>query len=497
MSDFTLPAQRAHPIIYVRGFAMTERGIESTVHTPYMGFNDGSTRIRQQYDRSYRRYMFESPLLRLLKEYGYQDVYRDGVVLTDDEDEVVSIPARSVVIHRYYEDAQDGSGRRIGIEDAARQLSQLIERVRDGVCGDDPVKRDNFKVYLVGHSMGGLICRCLLQNSRTDIAGTAALVDKVFTYGTPHNGIEMFGLNVPGFLNFLDISNFSRSRMADYLQISPGEKVNSLDGHFDPARFFCLIGTNPHDYNLARMVVDQASDGLVTIDNAYVEKAPRIYSYTSHSGPYGMVNSKEGYDNLVRFLFGDFFLRLDMDVEQLPFPPPVERARAQGQAIRGSYVFDCTVTPRGDDPVALSSRRRDHGSAVFRSYDELFNPQQAGRQTPRMPVLASVFLDSERIVQGNTIVLGVELAVDGLDFRIGRTRLRRVPDDHVFREHLTLKITLKDSGLRVRYIASDTHWSDGRGRELTFDPERQAYPLVLENPKGFKATLWLTLQPWT
>ena len=34
-----------YPIIYVRGFAMTEGEIEATTATPYMGFNLGSTKI--------------------------------------------------------------------------------------------------------------------------------------------------------------------------------------------------------------------------------------------------------------------------------------------------------------------------------------------------------------------------------------------------------------------------------------------------------------------
>lgn len=494
MHNFSLSAEQAHPIIYVRGFAMTERGIEGTVHSLYMGFNDGSTRIRQQYDRSYRRYIFESPLLRLMKEYGYEDIYRDGIDVLEDEN--ASLSPRSIIIHRFYENSEDGSSQRISIEDAARQLSELISRVRDAVTRDNPAQRNAFKVYLVGHSMGGLICRCLLQNNQVDIANSAALVDKVFTYGTPHNGIEFFGINVPAIFNFMDVSNFSRRRMAEYLRLSDPQQVNSLDGHFNPERFFCLIGTNPHDYSFPRMLVDQASDGLVTMANAYVQNAPRVHSYTSHSGPYGMVNSKEGYDNLTRFLFGDFFLRLDMEIANLPLPPPVERASERGQQIRGSYLFDCTITPRGDDPVPLSSRRREHGSAVFRSYDELFHPENEGRDLPRSPVLASVFLDSERITEGKTIVLAVELAVDGIDFRIGRTRLRRVPDDHLFREHLTLKITLHPTAPRVRFITSDTDWSDGRGRDVEFNPERQAYALPLNNKKGFKSTLWLTLRPW-
>ena len=36
-----------HPIIYVRGYAMTQSEIEDTVADPYMGFNLGSSKTRQ------------------------------------------------------------------------------------------------------------------------------------------------------------------------------------------------------------------------------------------------------------------------------------------------------------------------------------------------------------------------------------------------------------------------------------------------------------------
>jgi hypothetical protein len=73
---------------------------------------------------------------------------------------------------------------------------------------------------------------------------------------------------------------------------------------FDPARVFCLIGTNAADYGAVSQAVGPKSDGLVQIDNAYVRGANRTFVHRSHSGRYGEVNSEEGYQNLRRFLFG-------------------------------------------------------------------------------------------------------------------------------------------------------------------------------------------------
>lgn len=44
---------------------MTEREISDTVATPYMGFELGSTKIRQAWDGTVHRLIFESPLVRL------------------------------------------------------------------------------------------------------------------------------------------------------------------------------------------------------------------------------------------------------------------------------------------------------------------------------------------------------------------------------------------------------------------------------------------------
>jgi hypothetical protein len=59
------------------------------------------------------------------------------------------------------------------------------------------------------------------------------------------------------------------------------EKVFSADD------IFCLIGTDPKDYGLSRVVVGPKSDGLVRIEHAYVRGANRAYVYKSHSGSYG------------------------------------------------------------------------------------------------------------------------------------------------------------------------------------------------------------------
>lgn len=480
-----------HPIIYVRGFAMRNTEIEDTINTPYMGFNTGSTRVRQGPDGTYTPFYFESPLIRLMKDYGYSDVYRDGLIRED------RIPQKSIIIHRYYED-ESGAGRRPSIPEAATALNDLVLRVRDQVCGDDAAARAEFKVYLVAHSMGGLICRCFLQNHSTGSAEARACVDKVFTYGTPHNGIEVGGFNVPRMLGLWDISNFSRREIADYLDLQPvGGRVNHLDGKFPPERFFSFVGTNHRDYNFARMAVGGSSDGLVKIENAYVAQGPRAHGHLSHSGHYGMVNSAEGYANLVRFLFGDVLAVGRLVAENLPLPPSVQHEREQGRTIEGSYLFECTVTPRGHPPITLSDRRAEMESAIFRTFDEMFHPDRAHVGQARHPILFSAFMDTSRITAGRTVLYTADISIRSTEFKVGGSWFtgKRVPDENLFRDKITIKATRgSDGDWNLRYTFSDEQWGENRGSNILSDQRGRYIPL--KSDKGFRAKLYIQFDPW-
>jgi hypothetical protein len=67
-----------HPIIYVRGFAATQGEIEETVSDPYMGFNLGSTKARRVWTGDLQRFFFESPVVRLMADYGYSPAEHPG-----------------------------------------------------------------------------------------------------------------------------------------------------------------------------------------------------------------------------------------------------------------------------------------------------------------------------------------------------------------------------------------------------------------------------------
>ena len=115
---------------------------------------------------------------------------------------------------------------------------------------------------------------------------------------------------------------------------------------------FCLIGTDPADYGWApRTAMGPQTDGLVHIDNAYVRGAHRAYVHRSHSGPYGEVNSEEGYQNLRRFLFGRW--GVSVGLEGLPrYPGPGDPPWPVWQA-------DLRLTIRGL-PIVLTEQLAEY-----------------------------------------------------------------------------------------------------------------------------------------
>jgi hypothetical protein len=179
-----------YPIIYVRGYAMSRSEIDETTADPFCGFNIGSSVFRAVpgKDRQPRKYFFESPVVRLASDFKYQDVYEDGYDILDPEwsaNPDNKISSRAIIIYRYYDGASNllGTGNTPPIEDFSANLGDLILRVRDLVCAnpDNGVTPDEFRCYLVAHSMGGLVCRGLLQNPKNDKKNARQYVDKFFT----------------------------------------------------------------------------------------------------------------------------------------------------------------------------------------------------------------------------------------------------------------------------------------------------------------------------
>ena len=512
-----------HPIVFVRGYAGPAGAIEEAVADPYMGFNIGSTKLRQLWTGDVKRYYFESPMVRLMKDYGYRDAYLAGQDSMLEGDPAERLPRQSVIIYRYYEaaSASFGANRQVEIEDFARGLDSLIGQLRDRVISGP----GGFKVILAAHSRGGLVIRCFLQNDAIGSAANKSAVDKVFTYATPHNGIEFDVIgNVPSFITAASADNFNRARMREYLALpKDGERVDSLNGRFDPDRFFCLVGTNSKDYPVAAGLVGQAagpfSDGLVRIYNAGVSGpdvsgpdgqatkwAPRAFVHRSHSGPFGIVNSEEGYQNLRRFLFGDVRVDGVLDVAEITLPPEIEAMRAEGKTVRASYHFECVSRVRGAT-WDLSRRVAAENSTVFRKYGELF-PDKArdwDREDHARPELFTAFLDSgarmdpTRDSLGFALDVGVlvpEYSVDGLLWL-----KNHYAGGYLFRDKINLEAfpPVNGEGWRLRYgFDSRTPNRTTKLAECKVIDGMVTFSIPVQQPTrpGIDATLLISARGW-
>jgi pimeloyl-ACP methyl ester carboxylesterase len=317
------------PIVYVRGYAGGTSGINKQVDDPFYGFNLGSTHVRVGRKGDPVFYQFESPLLRLVTDERYQVLVHGNQKAFLESQPDGSIPPETIWIHRFYDISASTFGAKpldFSLPKAAEDLLSLIEKLQ--------VKTGAQRVHLVAHSMGGLICRCLIQKLIPERrAGKKATdyISRLFTYGTPHGGISFdpgfgllekirdeFGLGGADWFSPAEMYSFltPKARKGDKPPRGWKPEVMPKDDNFPLDRIFCLVGTNPEDYSAALGISSKAvgakSDGLVQIENAYVPGANQAFVHRSHSGRYGLVNSEEGYQNLRRFLFGQIKVTGDL-----------------------------------------------------------------------------------------------------------------------------------------------------------------------------------------
>lgn len=343
-----------YPVVYVRGYAMRESEREETFNDTYYGFSATSVEKRDAPAPEYfQADVFEGQLIRFMKmrEYGYADEVNRGL------EGFYANPSRSIWICRFYDQDFIKESLR-SIEDHAEDLRQLIcekipKRLKETGVDLGENNRD-YKVILIAHSMGGLVCRTLIQNLLPNREGVTAedndpkrWIHRLVTMGTPHREIELG--KVPDFienfvtnkLNPFDANIFKKERMRAYLNLTAKEgeefkyDVHSLGPQDAPSSFpvkrcLCLIGSDYRSYGLAKSATGSFSDGLVKQDRAYVvggeapvgtknypddQKCFWANVHRAHSGHKGIVNSYESYENIQRFLFGN--IRADMALDNL------------------------------------------------------------------------------------------------------------------------------------------------------------------------------------
>jgi pimeloyl-ACP methyl ester carboxylesterase len=400
------------PIIYIRGYAGSTSGIDTQVDDPFYGFNKGATHVRVGGAGEPRFYQFEGPMLRLMIDHDYQLLVHGDQRAFLESAKPGTVAADSIWVYRFYDQAATTfvqqphrgilsrlvtgvqnhvSANGFDIESAAAGLLDLIDLVTTKIEGDDK------RVILVAHSMGGLIARCMMQKIAVKRGrSTKDLVAKLFTYGTPHGGIVFQNAALNWFEDVIGSAGsdiFAPQNMYGYLEPDKNYGDQPRDGAqwdpqaipedvFDVDNVFCLIGTDSKDYGVSKTVVGPKSDGLVRIEHAYVRKAHRAFVFKSHSGSYGEVNSEEGYQNLRRFLFGRWKVRVDL----VGLPAGLTAAAGNGTT---SWQADMRLAVRGL-PVVLSEQRADQFCPVQLN-DEL--ARQSDTPDHPVPLLTTFLLD--------------------------------------------------------------------------------------------------------
>lgn len=254
------------------------------------------------------------------------------------------------------------------------------------------------------------------------------------------------------------------------------------------------------------------SDGLVRIVNATVysqdtptikRQGPRAFVHRSHSGHYGIVNSEEGYQNLVRFLFGDIRVDGRLELDEITLPKEVQKAKDDGKEIRASYHFEVVVRVRGFD-WELHRRTVREESAIFRTFDEMF-PKAGPRRSPH---LFSVFLSTKAKVKSNRASLGfaIDVAVLVPEYEINGFlwRDQHYKGSYLFRDTITIEATPKtdDAGAPTYSIRYGFDSRTPNRAMVAADLKKAdatyicAIPIQSKTTPGLSGRLVLTARPW-
>jgi len=418
------------PIIFVHGWGGPADIVRdfgaADERDPYVGWNtgrryndpDGWIKFRST------ELNFEGLVLRLVKDFGYYDASNDEELADFKSYLGMKPPApgetsppgvreaalhKSLWIFRYYEYNSEHLrlSREIktvlaneltrcgypvmwqdlsGIPYYAALLALKIEQIACPTChrladGKEAPGLDLKKVALVGHSMGGLISRFVIQYN---LFGAAENVARLMTMATPHGGARY--ASAASLFRFLpglrddDIQYFTPQWVTSHMG---GQTPNPPISTLSQTDVFCLIGTRHNDYYpVARHL--PRTDGVVDQDEAYLNNYPYAYVYNTHSGEHGIRENHDGYQSMRRFLFGDLYVRLlitDLEINR-------------GQNVGDSRLFfHYYIKPRGINTHLNELSERAENQPRPRTLSELKQ-----RLTERPYVIYDGFADSGALV---------------------------------------------------------------------------------------------------
>jgi hypothetical protein len=493
-----------YPIVYVRGFAATAGEREETFYDTYYGYSSTAVEKRNAAPPQFLEpIVFEGQLIRFLKEYGYVDAANGGLKLAlSNAAGANQNPTQSMWISRFYD--------RDVLFEKVRQIEEHADELRKLICEEIPKqfrqldavrvdlgdKDQDYKVILIAHSMGGLVCRCLIQNR---LPNPERWIHRLVTMGTPHGGIELSA--IPDFLedliaakgNLANAAIFKEDRMRDYLKLGKkGAKnanpdLHSLNGTYPEGRCLCIIGSDHDSYNAVKKMTGSHSDGLVKQSNAYIKGAYFANVHRAHSGRRGIVNSFETYENIRRFLFGDTRVKLWLENVGLNIAEPPKK-----------------TTDFYDLEFSLSV----HGTGVF-LHQRKQNPCENARRFERgeFPLkevyLHTGFMDTRLRPRGETFTRFL------LAFRIAQHRVKdgflfdhQYPERTIYSESLELRVNLVPADatapptVQSRWLSETVNPDDEASWGQPVIPKAGVFRFPFRQADTLSGELCLQASPW-
>jgi hypothetical protein len=500
IATFKIDTSRGlYPIVYVRGYAATSGEREDTFYDAYYGYSASSVEKRQAAPPQFLEpLVFEGQLIRLIKQYGYVDAANGGLALgLKGVSGVTHNPTRSLWVSRFYD--------KDVMFDKIRPILDHAEDLRDLICkripqelkslpGVDLGTNDgDYKVILIAHSMGGLVCRCLIQNLLANKGrDPKRWIHRLVTIGTPHGGIELSA--VPDFLeelvatrkNAFGSAIFKETAMREYLKLGKGTDLRSLNGTFPEGRCLCLIGSDYGSYSMVKKATGSHSDGLVKQDNAYIQGAYWANVHRAHSGRRGIVNSFESYENIRRFLFGDVRVRIWLEnVTLLTAKPPNE--------IHEFYDIDFSLSVRGTGVLLHQRRQNPCENAIRHNWRDFPIPNVH---------LHTGFLDTKLRADGDIYSHFL------LAFRVGQHRVKtgflfdnEYPERTIYSESMEVRLDLGAAGapatVQYRWLSDTTDIDDKQTWQTAqFDGKTGGLKFALRQANTIAADLCMQAGPW-
>ncbi len=227
---------------------------------------------------------------------------------------------------------------------SARYLAYFLER-------DFRPGRDN--LYLIGHSMGGLVVKEALASSNPRV--DRRMIKKIIYIGTPHDGvlatkaqaIEIAKIYLGDKFVPRHFTHEKRQKpVLCYPELARGSSALNLTYYRD--RSYVIVGTSPRGMSVVKIVGDVEMkgphDGLVPVSSACgVKNGPNITS--------GSHYKELALNHFELIQTGDGYLALRECLGRLPL-------QERGETMRQQKTLLPRVTPRKVNPALTPAPRR-------------------------------------------------------------------------------------------------------------------------------------------